>query len=99
MGPFDENLPYSEDVDWFLRAKRAGWEVWYVADAVIDHHHAYSARFRKRRAVRDFHDSMIRFYRKHYAAHYPAALNLLMYTGVRTRMFLLMGLRSITGWD
>jgi GT2 family glycosyltransferase len=99
VGLFDEGyFIYCEDVDWFLRAKRAGWEVWYVADAVIDHHHAYSARFRKRRAVRDFHDSMIRFYRKHYAAEHPRLLNGLMYAGVRARMLLIMGTRSLTGW-
>ena len=62
-----------EDVDWFLRAKAAGWEVWYVGDAVIEHHHAYSAKFRKRKAVEDFHHSMIRFYRKHYATRYSTA--------------------------
>ena len=43
VGGLDEGyFIYCEDVDWFLRAKRAGWEVWYVAEAVIEHHHAYS---------------------------------------------------------
>ena len=41
IGLFDEGyFIYCEDVDWFLRAKAAGWEVWYVGDAVIEHHHA-----------------------------------------------------------
>jgi GT2 family glycosyltransferase len=100
VGLIDEGyFIYCEDVDWFQRAKAAGWEVWYVARAVIDHHHAYSARFRKRRAVRDFHDSMIRFYRKHHAPHHSPLLNALMYAGVRARMVLLMCTRSIVGWD
>ena len=99
IGLFDEGyFIYCEDVDWYMRAKTAGWQVWYVADASIDHHHAYSARFRKRRAVRDFHDSMIRFYRKHYSQRYPKLLNGLMYVGVRARMILIMCTRSITGW-
>jgi GT2 family glycosyltransferase len=99
IGLFDDGyFIYCEDVDWFMRAKKAGWEVWYVSDAVIEHHHAYSAKFRKRRAVRDFHDSMIRFYRKHYAEEYPKLLNGLMYLGVRARMYLIMCTRTITGW-
>lgn len=89
---------YCEDVDWFLRAKTAGWEVWYVAEAVIEHHHAYSTRFRKSRSVRDFHDSMIRFYRKHYAAHYPAPFNLFIQAAVRARMHAMIAYKTLRGW-
>lgn len=100
VGPFDEEyFIYCEDVDWFLRAQQAGWEVWYVAEAVIEHHHAYSARFRKRKAVEDFHHSMIRFYRKHYAARYPAAFNALILAAVRVRMLMMIGYRAVRGWD
>ena len=98
VGEFDEGyFIYCEDVDWFVRAARAGWEVWYVADAVIEHHHAYSARFRKRRAVEDFHHSMIRFHRKHRAAGYPRLVNLLIETGVLARMKLMIVYKSIRG--
>jgi len=33
-GPFDESLPYSEDVDWFLRAREAGVGLLIVPDVV-----------------------------------------------------------------
>ena len=99
VGPFDEGyFIYCEDVDWFLRARRAGWEVWYVASALIEHHHAYSERFRKRRAVEDFHRSMIRFYRKHYASSYPGPFNGLIYAAVVARMHLMVLYKTLRGW-
>ena len=99
VGLFDEGyFLYCEDVDWFLRAKEQGWAVWYVGDAVIEHHHAYSARFRKRKAVEDFHHSMIRFYRKHYAVRYPFVFNAMIYAAVYARMKLMTAYRSVTGW-
>lgn len=98
-GLLDENFfIYCEDVDWFLRAKNAGWEVWYVADAVIEHHHAYSESFRKHKAVRDFHNSMIYFYRKHYAEKYPAVFNYLIYSAVYFRMYSMMIVKSLKRW-
>jgi hypothetical protein len=100
VGLFDDGyFLYCEDVDWFLRAKHAGWHVWYVGSAVIEHDHAYSRRFRKRRAVEDFHDSMIRFHRKHFAHRYPQICNLIIYGAVRARMYALLLLYSLRGYD
>jgi N-acetylglucosaminyl-diphospho-decaprenol L-rhamnosyltransferase len=100
IGLFDEGyFIYCEDVDWFIRARNAGWEVWYVASAVIEHHHAYSEKFRKRRAVEDFHHSMIRFYRKHYAENYPSAFNMCIYAAVLTRMHLMTCYKALKGWN
>lgn len=100
IGPLDEGyFLYCEDVDWFVRAKWAGWEVWYHPAAVIEHHHAYTQSFRRSRTVRDFHDSMIRFHRKFHAHSYPPVVNALIYAAVRTRMYLIMGQRMITGWN
>ncbi len=99
IGTLDEGyFIYCEDVDWFLRAKNAGWEIWYVASAVIEHHHAYSEAFRKRRAVADFHHSMIRFHRKHYAARYPMLFNVAIYAAVLARMHLLTVYKTLKGW-
>jgi len=99
VGLLDEGyFIYCEDVDWFLRAKQAGWEVWYVASAGIEHHHAYSEKFRKSRAVVDFHHSMIRFHRKHFAARYPAIVNGMIYAGVLVRMQLMIAYKSLKGW-
>jgi GT2 family glycosyltransferase len=100
IGLLDESyFLYCEDVDWFQRAKTAGWEVWYVPSATIDHHHAYSARFRKYSAVRNFHHSMIRFYRKHYSARYPSLFNAMIYAAVYARMGAIMTIRTVRGWS
>ena len=99
IGKLDEGyFIYCEDVDWFMRAKWAGWEVWYHPQAVIEHRHAHTRSFRRYRTVRDFHDSMIRFHRKFYAQRYPAVVNALIYGAVRTRMYLIMARRTFTGW-
>jgi GT2 family glycosyltransferase len=99
IGLLDEGFfIYCEDVDWFLRAKNAGWETWYVAEALIEHHHAYSERFRKHRAVIDFHSSMIYFYQKHYAKKYPFFFNLFVYGMVYSRMIALICLKTAKRW-
>ena len=57
---------YVEDIDLCYRAMRAGWERWYVPDAVV--HHAYAAvidqRFLSRHTVWHLR-GMARFLRKH----------------------------------
>ena len=99
IGLLDETFfIYCEDVDWFLRAKKAGWETWYVAPAVIEHHNAYSSSFRRHRAVADFHRSMAYFYRKHYAGTYPAAMNAAIYASVLARMCLIVCAKSVGEW-
>lgn len=40
--PFDEELRYSEDIDWTWRARLRGYQVRYVADARVLHSHAYT---------------------------------------------------------
>ena len=38
IGGFDERFPmYGEDIELQYRAQRAGWERWYVPDAVAVH--------------------------------------------------------------
>lgn len=37
VGPFDESLPTSEDIDWVLRARRSGLATAFVPDAVVEH--------------------------------------------------------------
>lgn len=40
IGCFDEKYYlYCEDIDYCFRAWKKGWEVWYVPDSVIIHHH------------------------------------------------------------
>ncbi len=40
IGGLDEGMPmYGEDIELAYRAMRAGWERWYVPDAVAVHHY------------------------------------------------------------
>ena len=44
-GGFDEQFfMYGEDLDWCRRIRRAGWRVWYVASAEVQHEGAHSTR-------------------------------------------------------
>ena len=67
LGGFDEGYRlYGDDIDLAYRARRAGWERWYVPDAVVVHHHqaVTDRRFLTRRTLWHWR-SIARFVRKH----------------------------------
>ena len=46
---FDEEVQYSEDIDWTWRARQNGYEVRYAADSIVMHSHNYTlGQFYKR---------------------------------------------------
>ena len=58
---------YSEDVDWCLRCRQAGWDIYYVPEAVIEHHlddDKYNGFLTRHRFLH--YQSMWRFVRKHW---------------------------------
>jgi GT2 family glycosyltransferase len=67
LGGLDEGYwLYGDDIDLAYRAKKAGWERWYVPDAVVVHHHQAltDRRFFTRRTLWHWR-SILRFVRKH----------------------------------
>jgi GT2 family glycosyltransferase len=67
LGGFDEGFRlYGEDIDLQYRAMRAGWERWYVPDAVVRHVHRAETdrRFLTRRTLWHW-AGILRFVRKH----------------------------------
>lgn len=68
VGGLDEKMfLYSEDVDWCLRCRQAGWNIWYVPDAVIVHHlddAKYNGYFTRQRWMH--YRTMARYVRKHW---------------------------------
>ena len=69
IGLLDERFfMYGEDLDLCLRAKKAGYAVFYVPDTSIIHYHGQSSRQRPVKATVDFHVSMLLFYNKHYGS-------------------------------
>ncbi len=92
VGVLDEQFfMYAEDLDWCKRIKdavnpRTGnhWQVWYHPAVVVLHvKRASSAR--SARAQVAFNDTMLQFYRKHYAATTPFWLDRLVVGGIAAR--------------
>ena len=69
VGLMDENFfLYFEEVDFCWRAKRAGWEVWYVPQSRVMHLEGASTGIgvKARRRAPYWYDSRRRFFVKHY---------------------------------
>jgi GT2 family glycosyltransferase len=67
LGGFDEGYRlYGEDIDLAYRARKAGWERWYVPDARVAHVHAAVSdkRFLTRHTLWHWR-GIARFVRKH----------------------------------
>jgi N-acetylglucosaminyl-diphospho-decaprenol L-rhamnosyltransferase len=67
LGGLDEGYRlYGDDIDLAYRARQAGWERWYVPDAVVVHHHqaVTDHKFLTRRTLWHWR-SIARFVRKH----------------------------------
>lgn len=67
VGLFDEGyFLYAEELDWSLRIRRAGWEIYLVPRAHITHLEGQSARQVRPQSVVHLWRSRLRFYRKFY---------------------------------
>lgn len=65
IGPLDEGyFLHVEDLDWCMRAHRAGWRVLFVPDAKVVHHKGVSGRDHPFAVEYYKHRGMIRFYRR-----------------------------------
>lgn len=86
VGGLDEGFfMYAEDMDWCWRAREAGWGVWYVPGAEIVHRIGRSSDQAPLQMVIEFHRSMARFYRKHYASAWPLPVRWVPALGVWVR--------------
>jgi GT2 family glycosyltransferase len=83
IGLLDERFfMYGEELDWCLRAKRAGWTVMYHPDAQIVHYKGESTKYNNRRASYEFYRAMYLFHKKHFARDCSPITNLLIYAGI-----------------
>lgn len=86
IGLLDEDFfMYGEDLDWCWRCKQAGYKVYYYPKVICHHYKGSSSRKVPYLALRAFYNAMWIFYKKHYASRYPAALNGLVYLGIKAR--------------
>ncbi len=83
IGLLDEQFfMYGEELDWCLRAKRAGWTVMYYPAARIVHYKGESTKYNSRKAAVEFYRAMYLFHRKHFAQDHSSVTNLLIYSGI-----------------
>jgi len=83
IGLLDERFfMYGEELDWCLRAKRAGWAVVYYPGAEIVHYKGESTKYNSRKAAVEFYRAMYLFHKKHFAADYSPITNSLIYAGI-----------------
>lgn len=67
IGLLDERyFMYFEELDWCLRAKRAGWKIMYLPTAKVVHHAGKSSEQDLARRHIRFNDSKCKYYTKHY---------------------------------
>ena len=92
VGGFDEQFfMYSEDVDLCYRAHEAGWRVTFYPGAVVTHARAHSSDKAQVARLIQFHRSMYRFWRKHYAPHSSWPVRMAAPVGICVRAGLLLG--------
>lgn len=83
VGLLDEGyFMYCEEIDWCLRAKRQGWEIYCVPQARIVHLEGQSTRQFRDRMFIALWRSRFRLFEKHYSAAYRALLRLILRAGL-----------------
>lgn len=86
IGGLDEGFHmFLEDVDWCLRARRAGWVVRYTPKATVVHLKGYSSRSVLPDMLVEDQRSVFRFFRKHYSRHRVWALRFIVSAGCVVR--------------
>ncbi|MCC7362567.1 MAG: glycosyltransferase family 2 protein [Anaerolineales bacterium] len=85
-GLLDERFfMYGEDLDWAMALRRAGWQVRYNPAVTVLHVKRAASR-QSHQAQIAFHEAMLYFYRKHYAATTPGWLGALVVAGIRLNL-------------
>jgi N-acetylglucosaminyl-diphospho-decaprenol L-rhamnosyltransferase len=86
IGGLDEAyFMYAEDLDWALRAKNAGWKVYYYPEVTVLHYKRQSSDQNARKARYEFWRAMYLFYRKHYAESTRFLIHCLVLSGLVLR--------------
>jgi GT2 family glycosyltransferase len=81
IGSFDEDyFAYQEDADYCLRARQAGWKIFYYPEARITHFGGRGgSRVQPYRSIWEWHKSYYLYYRKHFAKDYVFLFNWFYY--------------------
>jgi len=86
----EENFPmFFNEVDWCLRISRAGGQLYFLPQAKVFHHHGVSTRRVKKAMIISSHQSMDRYFSKHYPRRFSTLLiKILIITIIPLRLLL-----------
>jgi hypothetical protein len=86
-GLFDEQyFMYCEEIDWSMRIRQAGWEIYTVPTALITHLEAKSTAQIRPASIVNLWTSRFRLYKKHYSPLKLALARQLIRLGVRRQI-------------
>ena len=92
-GMFDEGFfLYCEDIDWCIRARAAGLGLFYLPDIVMIHHRGLSTSRDVWRLTLQYHLSLWRLYRKHFARQHNPFVSIFACAGLTGRCLATLGL-------
>ncbi len=87
VGLLDEDFfMYCEEVDWCLRARRQGWDIYHLPQATVVHHGGQSTRQHSHAMLVQLYASRFRLYQKHYPAWFRIAASVLTCLGMLAEM-------------
>ena len=91
IGGLDEALfMYMEEVEWFYRAKKAGFKSYFLKEAEIIHLGRGSAKTGKKEPILNIYRGLIHYYRKHRSK--PELIMLVMMLKLKAFLSLIIGL-------
>lgn len=83
VGFLDEDyFLHCEDLDWFVRFRRAGWPIYLVPDVDAVHYKGACSMGRPISVLWHKHRGMTRFFRKFQFSEYPLPMSLLVILGI-----------------
>jgi GT2 family glycosyltransferase len=88
VGELDERFAiYYNDMDWCFRMVRAGWTIWYLPDAIVEHHLGKTVGAVNKRFTffTMLYNNVMFFYQKHYGRWSIVAYRLLLAGGFAVR--------------
>jgi GT2 family glycosyltransferase len=100
IGFLDERFRmYGEDIDFCLRAYKAGWKILYYPKITAVHVHGGTTKNAELAYLKIFHEAMRLYYSKHFEKKMGGILNALVYTGITLRYYFLILLTRIKQWS
>jgi N-acetylglucosaminyl-diphospho-decaprenol L-rhamnosyltransferase len=89
VGLLDERFfMYCEEIDWCMRIKQAGWEIWCTPDSGVVHHVGASARQFRGPMLVELHRSRQRLFAKHYSPAFQSRHKAIVRFGLRRQALL-----------